>query len=105
MLCSMARRSAWTEPCAWARARRVAGIRFGLGVTGATVLEWPASLLHLHYICTTMEHRHLAATVFAEFRGFDLVNLQALLVEHHTVVLERTLGRDKAIEHVLPHFD
>src|SRR5213594_1183637 len=101
MLCSMARPSAWTGPCAWARARRVAGIRFGLGVTGATVLEWTASLLHLRYIRTTMEHGRLATMVFAEFCGFDLVNLQALLAEHDTVVFERTLGRDKAIEHVL----
>src|SRR5882672_11172942 len=41
-------------------------------------------LLHLRYIRATMEHGSLATMVFAEFRGFDLVNLQALLAEHDT---------------------
>src|SRR5712691_9664819 len=60
-------------------------------------------LLHLRYIRTTMEHRHLGATVVTEFCCFDLINLRALLVEHDPIVFERTLGRDKIIEHVLPH--
>src|SRR4029453_16095978 len=66
-----------------------------------------SDLLHLPFLCmqvpATVEHSRLSAQVFADFSCFDLVYHKRLRIEHDAIILEGTLGRDKAIEHVFPH--
>src|SRR2546422_6620235 len=72
-------------------------------VAGSSQPAWcNLSLLRIQ-VLATVEHSRLSAQVLADFRCFDLIYLQIVRIEHDAIVLESTLGRDKAIEHVFPH--
>ena len=66
------------------------------------VLSAELSLCRMQ-VSAAVEHSRFSAQLLTQFGGFDLIHLQTLRIEHDTIILESTRGRDKAIEHIFLH--